>query len=431
VGWTSIELITTTITATNPTAVATEVLSESVDLWGGVTTVVSGSITDYINVTSSSTLAEAIISTITPVPTVVTTTRITTSVEGTGKTVVVSEVEIIYGIQGSDPLGTSTSILTDSHVSTITATPSNLAATILTNSFGEVESEEIGVVGTSTIIVSISIISTISDAASNVFGSSEPAPLTLPSPTYTTAGITSCEVWTPDHLPTTKAGAGVLECQFDTSPDKIDYSKLDWADPVDGAYWLLPEGLVRNGSYVEAFCNTVFGPYAPHQILAPVGGCNPSIDPSESDLYTNAVRRSYNGEIDVVVDTFDKAHVTWAGVDTALIEVTFQVAYDPLCGLVTDCEIPLIPIDPNYCINIFANKIAGLKPNIAACRAGAGIDAGTENIPSPGGTWWASCMIFTVAAAVVPPIHCPAYGPLTTTNWPPLATDILPSGMIL
>jgi hypothetical protein len=150
-------------------------------------------------------------------------------VEGSGtgtKTVVVSEVEIIYGT-----LATSTSIVTESDVSTITPSPSNFFASTFTNSFGEVESEEVGILGTSTVTVSLSIISTVTSGAVGIFGTSRMSSLPVGGPGPTKDVV--CADFTPVQMTATTTG-GITNCATDIS--KVDYSQK-W--PTNsGFFWM-------------------------------------------------------------------------------------------------------------------------------------------------------------------------------------------------
>lgn len=405
----------------------TEVLSESVELWGGVTTVVSGNITEYVSANSMSTLGKATISTITPTPTGLETTRLTTSVEGTGNTVVVSEVEVIYGTHGI-----SISILTESDVSTITTLQTSTAITITElqttvisghdvfisevlviynatrtyttvsgtasateilggeistpidlsytlSGFGSTTTDKSGqiisvsdvVVGGTTIIVTETVISTINvnrltpslaspTSDTLTFSISQSALMSILASPSMTAGFTTCSVWEPVPSPTVVKSDETLDCTFDTSEDKIDYDTIDWADPIDGAYWLCAEDLAQREAYIDAFCGSITGADTPDWRVQGLNGCGPGGNISETALYTNSVCRSYSGQTDMVIDTFNATVASWSGNSTPDRQVTLSITYDSNTWSddpSVNCSYQLNGLSPIDCYSAFVDKI--------------------------------------------------------------------------
>ena len=406
-GWTTVELITTVVMETDPTAVQTEVVSESVDLWGGVTTIISGSITDYISATSSSTLAGVTVSTITPVPTAVTTTRITTSTDSAGESVIVSEVDIIYGIQSTVPLGTSTSVLIDSLVSTLTISPSDLSAAITTNSFGEVESDEIGISGTKTVTVSQVIISTVSSIANSLFGTPDPA-----APSATAAASTSifcvapasiststtCDIIAP-AAPTKAPKDQFLNCAFDTDPAKVDYNTVNYNLPINGRYWLNPKTLwprrkpapdpPAQDDPTYEMCFRMFGPASPF-VVGPAGGKNPG----SSLIYTNSLRAAFPNLGNVI------------GYGNSSLDrvpfLTYSVTYDTAACYTGLPPGPVLLHDVSVveCYNSFQM--------MSECHSQANPNQiNGDYVPTTGGSFWSGCLVWSVWAQEDYACSCP------------------------
>lgn len=394
-GWTSIELITTTITGKNPTAVATEVLSESVGLWGGVTSVISGSVTEYISATSSSTLAEATISTITPMsksslPSVITTTITVTTKDVLGKSMVVSEVEIIYGIKSSHPSGTSTSVVASSRISTLGATSvlprfSTDFATTSTNSGGEIWSQSVAVVDGSTRVITQSTLA-----------SGWPP--------------TSCNTFKPAN-PTGPIAPKTLQCNFDVNRESY---RKGWETRYvpEGMWWINAHEMYKSGGYIDQFCGNVTGPTSPGYIIGPVLGkpTDEGAGGSGPPNYVNSITKSFN--------TDTTLYWPW---------VTFSVTFEAAaCSDLKTASVDLGNVAAFQPASMCRQRFGDLL-GVPALLGGTGVfgqegcwarcgdacdaarnGSSSDPVYSPGGSLWDQCLVWTVASIEGdPPSPCP------------------------
>lgn len=430
-GWTTQEILTTRTSETNPATTQSEVVSEVVALWGGTTTIINGSVTEYLGATLTSTLAEATLSTLQS-STVTTVTYLQTTVSG-GQDVVISEVLIIYNATSYYRTGAVTEILggvtTTSVDQIFTITPSDSFATTTTDTYGDVWSKSEDIIGGSTVIVTQSVISTINadtftpsnfggpsasvasvasvasiSSLKDTIGLPRASSVSIaggkcaPQAGHTTKSLpdsTSCETFVP-AAPTKKPNNQFLNCALNTDPTKLNYETVNYDLPINGTYWLNRDVLWpltdQTQSPTGTFCALVFGPGSPY-IVGPSGGNNP--DGAEQPVqlvYVNSIHKSWAGEGNVVGKGDESLKSVF---------LTFSLTYDPVaCGDNSRPAVALSEISSDYCFNTFKR--------IKQCHSDPNVDMANGNyIPSPGGSFWDSCLIWSVAAKVDYPCDCP------------------------
>jgi hypothetical protein len=321
--------------------------------------------------------------------------------------------------------------------------PSDLHAATTTNSFGEVESEEVGMSGSHTVTVSESIISTVSSVANSLFGTSVPTapPATAAAssgsdmtPAGSTSGCnppsgsplpfsTSCDLFILTE-PTKTPKPNFLNCAFDTNPSKVDYDTVNYDDPIEGKYWLNPKALwPRNTSSDDTviwdptydFCFRMMGPASPF-IVGPAGGVNPDgAGPPFYRIYSNTVRASWPNLGAVIgYGNWSIFPIPW---------LTYSVTWDAAaCPDNSHASSPLYndlsAISVDECYNTFQR--------MQDCHSDANPrQLNGDYIPTPGGAYWNSCLVWTVGSQEGYQCNCPAqalqsrpFSPVTTLSGP-------------
>lgn len=389
------------------------VISEVLAIYNG-TYVTSGGSTAVLG-GMTKTLVDQTISTVLPSK-VTTITSVHTAITN-GEILIVSEIYAIYNAtyvyNGGTVTTGSTNIIggVDSTIidQTTTLFPSETGAFTTTDGFGAIYSEETGIIGGSTVTLTVATISTISSVDLSLFtsvsGTSFGPPtidLTMkPTPTFS-GGSTSCEVFLA-ATPTEKPVDGLLTCALD--PAKVDYSgNFSYDNPINNTYWMEPAKLSQfNTSYTALFCSSVVGPGSAY-VLGPDSGSVPEgAQQSEQLLYTNSVHRSFSS---LTAVTGDDGELT--------IPATFSITYDSAaCGKGSNQAVVLSGLTFDYCWEMFATQITNYG-NGAGCHTRVlqddpEIHGGipSDIVPTQGGSMYDSCLVWGVATKTSRPPDCP------------------------